>query len=1275
MKNILILVFLCLLWIIQLQNLSWATISTHSFTNLPGRGTYPQTIIVKNKTILIDLSPIKNTRNIYRAHLFINVDPYWPDRFQKVPEEKFCLTTNIYPNKCLPTVPPRHIYFDLTREVKEATQKGITMLEIKMKTAPAHGFGKPTWHKDKNNNSLIHLDITCDLPLPSKAPQPEIPVFKKVYSKDGDTLLLWSDPSPLTTKENITVKEYKSLLKEAEGPPHQVRFRIYRSKIPITPETIINANLIDEVDPLTVWNEEFLGQWWTKENASVPRMPFEDEKIAQPGDNIYVYHNKKNGEFYYAVVKVLDGQENLDKIFLGKNSLKEPVREAPGPGLVLLRKKEIRNEFYYVKGPIELNFFVRWEAPPRANMPSTPFNYLVARSLNPKHQPNNGKHPVNINLHCWGGSLLSGFLWWYEAENGSLLVTTNQRPYDWWTGYNEAMGTYLSFSDHPVYNYTQKRIESFLKDVVFKNWPINKEKIILSGNSMGGSGTIMWGLRRPDLFAYIIGNVGVYIPAESPIFTKSFYEVYGNPAWPVKYVGTDLTPYEYWDTKRFLYENPSIETPFIIFANGRNDNAIGWSQAWKVAKALQETKKPVVFRWTMEGHSTRAHFPGGGDRWPTLNIEKKRSLPAFSNFSLDDPLGNTPDDAPERGSLNYYLLWKAKDIVDVTNRWEITIYLSKKAPKNFASVDITPRRLQEFKIQKGKIYYWENFSLKENKVTQSGTIVPDKFGLLTIKKFLVSKTGNILRIFADHKENNLKVLERLEERNFSKNTEDIPTQLSSKTQLFANNNISKNGKIVISPLDANFLSELINRVPEGTTIYLKDGEYKISKTWLINKNRISLRSLSGDPEKVIITGDYKIGELINIQASEVTLNGLTLKNALYHAIHIGGGAHKVRLIKLHILDCGEQLIKVNPNKEGKTNDYGLLANSILEFTDEGRKKIKDPFKNGSCYTSAIDILKARGWHISENIFRNIYCESQKKFPQTVLVWQGSRDTIVEKNYFINCPISIQFGLGWTDTRVYTDLNYTAPHIAGIIRNNFIFVDENHILDTGIGLWGAKDTIIINNTIYTRKMESFTSIDLRFPETEAIVWNNLLFKPPLLREGASANIKANIEAEDFWFIDPENGDLHLKEDWPEIIDKGEAHYSIKFDIDEEKREGLPDIGADEWTGISLKLDQMDKKRLIVGDSVVVWVDIFPQTTYKELFLWAETPNGKWCYNFEDWIPCNDNLLGMKVITGSYPIFHNFQIPGTYKIFLASDKQLDGTLEEGPILKLKLKVYPQ
>ncbi len=1228
--KILILGFLVLLFFGQSLSVNAAQVrwATHSFTNLAHRGTYPESIKrLGYQKIQVDLSPIVGS-NVLRATLFVNINPYWYVRFQKTQERKFCLVTEENPENCLPPKPPRFQSFDVTQAVKDAVSAGKTSIIFLLKTAPAHDFGNPPFYKDEEGNTLIHLDVTCDRPLPENHAYVSQPLGLSAYAKDGDTMLVWRDPDPIINSNDITIEEYKNFLKKANNP-HEIRFRIYRSEQPITPETIAQAKLIDEIDPFSIWDEEFYGALWRNtsfNNKPVPRLPVKDGVLADYDQGIYVFRNETTGQFYYAVVKAIDGQEDFSQIVPGENSLKEPVKESPGSGLVLLRLKEIRDKFYYVDGPIEMNFFVRWEAPPYSNKPSAPYNYLVARSLNPKHQPPGDIHSVDIGLHCWGGSLLSGYLWWYEAEKGSLLVTTNQRPYDWWTAYSTAYGTYLNYTDTTVENYNQRRILSFVNDFVAKHWQIDPERIILSGRSMGGSGAVMWGVRAGNYFAYVKAGVGIYIPKESPGFTNSFYKVFGYPSWNIPYDDTGLDAYTYWDTERWLYQNVTKETPFIVFANGRNDNAIGWPQAWKVVKAMIATKRPFVFRWDMSGHGCRAHFPGGGDRTPTILIRKDQSLPAFTNCSLDTPLGETPEEAPEKGQINYYLLWKTNDLVDEQSSWEITVYLSQKAPKDSCTVDITPRRLQRFSVKKGRTYHWRNIDLKSNTVIQEGKVFPDEYGLLTLPGVIVKKTANRILI----SENNFSlVLNPLEIDEplvvgrsatlaikatggikpyyfaltngslppglfFDEKTGEIAgtpqkegsyifeiTISDSSGQTVRKNyiltvhperlpipttedeEVSEAQKIVVSPEEAEALPSIVASAPPYSTILLEDGYYKLNKTIWIRKEGITIRSFSGNREKVILDGDFKVGEIIGILAPKATIADLTIKRAKYHAIHLGGNGHYVKLLNLHLLDCGEQLVKINPSAQGDMNDYGILANSLLEYTDEGRINIRDPFGNGACYTNGIDALKARGWRVVNNEFKNIYCLPGRSLPQAILFWQGSRDTIIENNKIINCPVGIQLGLGSNRLRNYPDLNYFAPHIGGVVRNNFIFADINHLFDTGIGLWGAKDVKVLNNTIFTPDHDSFASIDLRYQDTQAFLANNLLYKPVTYR-GGSAEERKTVLAQAEWFRDPEAGDLHLAYEVPELVDQGiSLGDDLVYDIDGIARQGLPDVGADEW----------------------------------------------------------------------------------------------------------------
>lgn len=143
-----------------------------------------------------------------------------------------------------------------------------------------------------------------------------------------------------------------------------------------------------------------------------------------------------------------------------------------------------------------------------------------------------------------------------------------------------------------------------------------------------------------------------------------------------------------------------------------------------------------------------------------IDIRLDQSLPAFTNCSLDDDPGagrkiKEPKkikvgkevkvdqyDGDPQGQVNRYLYWKTQDVIDTPRRWEITVALTPKAPKAQCTVDITPRRLQKFKLKPNDRIIWKN--ILENLAAQSGSVTVDKSGLATLKQVNVHKKGNRL---------------------------------------------------------------------------------------------------------------------------------------------------------------------------------------------------------------------------------------------------------------------------------------------------------------------------------------------------------------------------------------------------------------------------------------------------------------------------------------------------------------------------------------------------
>ena len=463
---------------------------------------------------------------------------------------------------------------------------------------------------------------------------------------------------------------------------------------------------------------------------------------------------------YYAVTAFKNGTEN--KGLTEANRTSTPVEETEGRGEPVLQRIVKPDSFNYIDKP-ELHYYVRWESPPNSSVENRSMDYVVAIPPNIEARPT----PVGLHLHCWGGSLDGGYGWWYSYQKlgTTYLIASNQAPYDWWTGYHEL---YYSgprdeqkWKQGVVRPYSTARMLSFL-DWAAKKYDLDLNRVFTAGSSMGGSGAPMFAIRYPDRIAWSIGWVGVHDPGSTPQFTGSYEQVYGDKSWGVKF--DDGSPvFEYYRDAAFLRKYPEKEIGFITWSNGKNDGAIGWPQAVEFYQAMQETRRPHIFVWGLSGHGQRASMPGnGGERIMPIDICLDRSLPAFTNCSLDDDPGaaatlkepkqvtigeeknkDTYDGDPV-GQVNLYLYWRSEDIVDTPDGWEMTVGLTDTAPKDQCTVDITPRRLQSLKIVPSQTYKWNNTC--EEKLIQTGAATADKYGLVTIRGALVNKKTNRITI-------------------------------------------------------------------------------------------------------------------------------------------------------------------------------------------------------------------------------------------------------------------------------------------------------------------------------------------------------------------------------------------------------------------------------------------------------------------------------------------------------------------------------------------------
>lgn len=243
---------------------------------------------------------------------------------------------------------------------------------------------------------------------------------------------------------------------------------------------------------------------------------------------------------------------------------------------------------------------------------------------------------------------------------------------------------------------------------------------------------------------------------------------------------------------------------------------------------------------------------------------------------------------------------------------------------------------------------------------------------------------------------------------------------------------------------------IVEQAAPGTEILFDNGTYKLDRELVAVGHGVTLRSASGNRDAVVIKGaGYRTNSQgLVIVGDKVTIADLTIRDLRDHAIYvkpdIAGGVAPL-IYNVHAVDIGTQHIKSNTGSTG-----GIIACSKIGYTASGAK---------GDYNGAIDLHGALGWTIRDNEIYNITgdgsgcnvsrnCNRYVSAP-AILVWNDSRDTVVERNNITESYRNIAFGLG-------------SRHEGGIIRNNTIFRTTRG--DAGIELQGARGTLVENNTV-------------------------------------------------------------------------------------------------------------------------------------------------------------------------------------------------------------------
>lgn len=363
--------------------------------------------------------------------------------------------------------------------------------------------------------------------------------------------------------------------------------------------------------------------------------------------------------------------------------------------------------------------------------------------------------------------------------------------------------------------------------------------------------------------------------------------------------------------------------------------------------------------------------------------------------------------------------------------------------------------------------------------------------------------------------------------------------------------------------DVEGLIRALKQAEPGQTILVADGHYMMPYYVRIAADNVTLRGASGHRERVVIDGaQSRHGELLGISAcSGVTIADLSIQNIKWNGFKINS---ETNVQKLTIYNCiihniwqrGVKGVKVPKANREAVRPKQCRIQYCLFYNDRPKRLSDDAadIANGN-YIAGIDVMFAKGWVISDNVFIGIQGRTYEG-RGAVFIWHDSQDCVIERNIIIDCDVGLQLGNPHRPSEIQHHC------VRCIARNNFI----TRAPEAGIVTVYTKDCKLLNNTIHDPQSRMGRLIRTVFANEGLLIANNLISGPRMSVESADNVILLNNFVKDLTnaFVDPERGNLHLRDVPPGIIDGGAALDDVVGDVDGKSRVGRPDIGADELT---------------------------------------------------------------------------------------------------------------
>lgn len=230
----------------------------------------------------------------------------------------------------------------------------------------------------------------------------------------------------------------------------------------------------------------------------------------------------------------------------------------------------------------------------------------------------------------------------------------------------------------------------------------------------------------------------------------------------------------------------------------------------------------------------------------------------------------------------------------------------------------------------------------------------------------------------------------------------------------------------------------------------------------------------------------------------LVIRGACARHALCeHAFHVTGRARGFAALNNRIVDFNAHF-KVN-GSNGAFPDDGLI---------EGNTIANGTVRETTSPVTPIDIVAASGWTVRGNLVADFIKGGGDRISYGAFAKGAGARTTFERNVFIceqllrghpGARVGISLGGGGTGKRYCRDGRCVTEQEDAVIRDNLVASCS----DAGIYANSAARTWIGHNTLLDTG-----GIDLRFPETSALVEGNLVDGPIRRRNGARLRLGGN-----------------------------------------------------------------------------------------------------------------------------------------------------------------------